>query len=693
MSSNRVHEEGFSKDADKLVRRLSLVALLLSRRGQPVSVAQIRGSVEGYPTMTEDAFKRRFYEDRTELAGLGIRIAAGPDAQAAAGETYSLPASAYYLPPVELSGEELTALAACLAVLEDRFAYSQPLRLALLSLAQGRPELITDAEAPPLTVVPETAAPATVLPKLQSAIAERKTVRFAYYAISRDQELERTVDPYGLQLVAGEWYLIGRCHLRRAERTFRLSRIRSRVTHATRAPHDFDTPPSFDISAYRDRPSWQLAKPTGTARIRVAAEMAWWVEAHWGHCGAIESLEDGGIVYSTPYADARPLLGWLLGLADAAELVAPAELREQLAAQLERLDGLLEADPPPAPPLPPAGRDAAGAGRRRRRPADDWRVEVDRFTRLATLTTYLLQSCAGDEALFDVATVRADLGVSAEELRADVRLLNLVNFGGDGALLYAEYEGRTKLRVSCDLAGPAFARPARLSPLQADTLLLAVELVGGQLPTAPGAALASAAAKLREAREGTTPTLASGDLLLPADGVLDAVNAAIVERRLLDIDYWTEGTERVSRRTVEPYLLVHSRGEWYFVCWCRTAGGRRVFRVATTKSARLLDERFVPRPDVELELYRREGIPASGSYAPRTATIWYSPVVHRWIAERQPVRPLADGSCLAEQPYVDERWLSHHLLRFADQARPVAPPKAVAELHATVRRLLAVYSR
>jgi predicted DNA-binding transcriptional regulator YafY len=692
MSSKKVREKGFSKDADKLVRRLSLVALLLSRPGQPVSADEIRRRVEGYPTMTEDAFKRRFYEDRLELAALGLEIAAETSAYGGP-EVYRLPAAAYYLPPVALSGEELTALAACLAVLEERFAYSQPLRLALLSLAQGRPELITDAAVPPLTVVPETAAPAAVLPKLQAAIADRKTVRFAYYAISRDQELERTVDPYGLQLVGGEWYLIGRCHLREAERTFRLSRIRSRVIHATRASHDFAAPTSFDIGAYRDRPAWQLAPPAGTARIRVAAEMAWWVEAHWGHCGVIAREEGGGIVYSTPYADARPLLGWLLGLADAAELLEPAALRERLAAQLGRLDDLLEAEPPPQEPLKPAARAAATGGRRRRRSPDDWRVEVDRFTRLTALTTYLLQSCGEDEALLDVAPIRAALGVSADELRADVRLLNLVNFGGDGALLYAEYEGRTKLRVSCELAGPAFARPARLSPLQADTLLLAIELVGGQLPTASGAALASAAAKLRGAREGTAQTLVSGDLLLPDDDVLDPVNTAIVARRLLDIEYWTEGAAQISRRTVEPYLLVHSRGEWYYVCWCRSAGGRRVFRVATTKSARLLDEHFTPRPEVELELYRREGIPASGSYAPQTATIWYSPTVHRWIAERQPVRALADGSCLAEQPYVDERWLSHHLLRFADQARPLAPPEAVADLQATVRRLLAVYER
>jgi proteasome accessory factor C len=319
------------------------------------------------------------------------------------------------------------------------------------------------------------------------------------------------------------------------------------------------------------------------------------------------------------------------------------------------------------------------------------KVEVDRFTRLTTLTSYLLRRCKDDEALLDVAEVRADLGVSADELRADVRLLNLVNFGADGALLYAEFEGRSKLSVFCDLAGPALKRPARLSPLQADTLLLAVELVGNHLPTASGAALARAAEKLRAARGGRQAVVSS-DLLLPADAILTDVNRAIVEHRLLAIEYWTEGTDRVTERLVEPYLLVHSRGEWYYVCWCRTAGGTRVFRVATTKKAELLDETFAPRQDVELDVYRREGIPTSVSYAPRAASVWYSPAVARWIAERQPVRRLPDGSCVASQPYVDVRWLAAHLLRFADQARPLDPPEAVDGMRAVVHRLRERYA-
>src|SRR5674476_845970 len=200
------------------------------------------------------------------------------------------------------------------------------------------------------------------------------------------------------------------CVTREAQRTFRLSRIRARVTHATRAPHDFPAPEGFDLGAYRDRPAWQLAEPHGRARIRVTPGMAWWVEAHWSHCGTVIEQDDGGIVYETPYADARPLLSWLLGLADAAELLEPAELREQLFAQLGRLEGLLDAEPPKAPPVRPAGRDAAAGERRRRRSADDWRVEVDRFTRLTTLTTYLLQSCGDDEALLDVAAALQKIG-------------------------------------------------------------------------------------------------------------------------------------------------------------------------------------------------------------------------------------------------------------------------------------------
>jgi len=682
------HEEGFSKDADKLIRRLSLVALLLSRNGKPATAAEIRRQVEGYPLMTADAFKRRFYEDRAELAELGIGIVSEPEPDGPS-EMYSLPASSYYLPPIMLTADELSALAACLHVLEDRFAYSKPLRLALVSLTQGRPELLTQ-EAPPLAVLPEAdaARAAAPLPKLQAAIADRKTVVFTYYAIGRDEEHERHVDPYGLQLVGDEWYLIGHCHLRRSIRTFRLSRFRSRVRHDTRAAHDFAPPADFDLAAYRDRPPWQLGESRGEAIIHIDSSMAWWVQAHFAHCGTLTAEADGGALFATDYAATRPLVSWTLGLGPAATIQAPAELRTEMATRLDRLlerlvHTLPAADQPAAPKRHGVASDKRTA---------TWQVDVDRFTRLTALTTYLLHRCdAEGELAVSVRDICTDLDTDPTELRADVRLLNLVNFGGDGALLWAEFKGAT-LRVTCDLAGPAFARPARLSPLQADTLLLAVELVGGQLPVGSGAALASAAEKLRHARHAAPPTLAADEILPPQEQVFGAINTAIKDHRLLEIEYWSEGPDTTTSRTVEPYLMVRSRGEWYYVSFCRRSQGTRTFRVATTKRARLLDEHFAPRPDIGVELYRSEGIPSSEQYASRAATVWYSPAVARWIAERQTTRSLVDGACLATQPYADESWLVHHVLRFGGEAVPLAPPEAVDAVRTAAGRLRERYT-
>jgi len=686
-------EKGFAKDADKLIRRLSLVAYLLTRGGRPARGDLIRHRVEGYSLMTDDAFKRRFYEDRAELRRLGISIHGETD-QEEGGELYALPPSDYYLPAVDLTREELLALGSCLLVLEERFAYSRPLRLALLSLAQGRPELLEQEASPPLALVTprDAARSARSLPRLQAAIADRKTVRFDYYSIGRDEVTERTVDPYGILLVGDEWYVVGHSHRRDALRTFRLSRIRSRVRYATRKPHDFEFPEDFSLADYRDRPPWQLDEGGPTAVIRVGPDMAWWVEAHFAHCGRVEHLDDGGIRFTTRYSSARPLVAWTLGLGEAAEIAAPQELRTLATDQLDTLLGRL--DDPPALKRPRRRTDGrrgaegqeTGAGDRR-----DWQVDVDRFTRLATLASYLLAHCGEDGAVeLPVEEVCAALDTTPGELRADVRLLNLVNFGGDGSLLWAEVKRRT-LEVYCDLAGQSLAQPARLSPLQADTLLLAAELLAGQSPSGPPTALRTAIEKVRAVRHGEPPAVAASDAITGADDMLTTVNTAIQQRRLLDIEYWSEGRDETTRRTVEPHLAVRQRGEWYYVSYCRRSHGVRTFRLSTTRSMHLRDERFEPRPEVQAELFRREGIPTSREYAPQSASVWYSPRVCRWIAEHDPVEPLADKAGLGTLAYVDTPWLVHHLLRFGGEAVPIAPPDAVAAVRETARRLRGRY--
>src|SRR4026207_650641 len=133
-----------SHDADKLVRQLSLVAFRMAER-RPLTARDVKGNVEGYSEMSDEAFARRFYSDRAELRDLGVPLHSQRDA--VTGEArYPSRSENYFLPKLELTDDELAALQTCFYLLEGKFAYAEPLRLALPNPAPGPP---TPAAAPP----------------------------------------------------------------------------------------------------------------------------------------------------------------------------------------------------------------------------------------------------------------------------------------------------------------------------------------------------------------------------------------------------------------------------------------------------------------------------------------------------------------------------------------------------------------
>jgi predicted DNA-binding transcriptional regulator YafY len=75
---------------------------------------------------------------------------------------------------------------------------------------------------------------------LSQAVQQQRRVWIRY--LTPSQESSRTLDPYGLILRDGAWYVVGWCHLRDAIRVFRLDRISTfRVLS-----HRFNRPAEFD---------------------------------------------------------------------------------------------------------------------------------------------------------------------------------------------------------------------------------------------------------------------------------------------------------------------------------------------------------------------------------------------------------------------------------------------------------------
>src|SRR5262249_10460568 len=127
-----VSSHRMSHDTDKLIRQLSLVAFLMAER-RPLTARDVKGNVEGYSEMSDEAFARRFYSDRAELTALGVPLTSQRD-EFTGEELYTLRSENYFLDRLDLDDDELAALQTALYLLENSFAYAEPLRLALQNL-------------------------------------------------------------------------------------------------------------------------------------------------------------------------------------------------------------------------------------------------------------------------------------------------------------------------------------------------------------------------------------------------------------------------------------------------------------------------------------------------------------------------------------------------------------------------------
>jgi proteasome accessory factor BC len=765
-----------AKDTEKLIRQLSLISYLMAER-RPVTALEIRRDVEGYSGMNEDAFARRFYADRSELESLRIQLTVErPTDGAAEQENYSLRPENFHLPPIAFSDDELAALATALSLLDGEFAYAEPLRLALQQITWGRPSPLQAPEQRSVALGITASAGghelSARLAKVETAIFRNKTVTFDYYTMERDETGPRRVDPYHLLFQGGQFYLLGYSHEREAIRVFRLSRIKGKVSYATKAEHDFRRPEDFDPRSYARRADWQLGEQLEIAEVLVSERIAWQVQRHYGRYGeihglsgagardsgagdagkepgvyedmeartratvtrsvALEGIEtgEGDVVFATGYSSPRTIVAWVLGLGVNARLLGPPELVDELKRRVELLrerhgEDFLEATQGgqrergkvvaasttaatgrAQPVRRSGGRSRTGAARSGAggRSADggaesserggEVAIRPERFARLVTLASILIRAGRAGERV-PVRDVREKLKLSEDELEEDLSVLNVVNFGGGSYVLYAEIvesaAGELAIEVDPEPYSDNFDRPARLLPVEGKALVAAIDLIGEHIPAG---SLASAREKIVAAlgedpmEQGLQVAHAAGD---DAD-LARLISTAIVERRLIELEYYKQNEDEISHREVEPYALTNGREGWYVACFDPERGGVRHFRLDRIKRAQISKRTFAPRPEVnpaaEVDGWLRTG----EVQASRTARVWVSPERARWAREaRRVVTERADGSVLVELSFAGVDWLVREILKEAGDAAVLEPADAREAVHRAVTQLAQPY--
>jgi len=623
--------------------------------------------VEGYSEMSDEAFARRFYSDRTELIALGVPLHSQRD-EFTGEELYTLRSENYFLPELKLEEDELAALQTALYMLEGQFAYAEPLRLALQNLALGRPGF--DEEPTEAAVRIEVRDPdystemSGRLTKLENAISKQRTVKFPYYSIGRNSESERTVNPYALLPDRGSWYVIGYDHEREDIRTFRVSRIRGDIRFATRRERDFRMPEDFEPAEYRGKQEWQFGEIVGEARIDLDPDTAWWVERMIERGG----VEDG--VFTTGYAELGYLAGWVLRQEGRARPLEPPELVELVQ---EGIDGVIAAHEG-EPSKPPRAAAARQEEEPLERPAGP--VAPERFGVLQALLAYLLASCGSStSARIPAAEVVERFKIPPEQLDDHLQLLNLVNFGGGCYAVYAALE-EDEVYVEKELFGDTFRRPPRLTPLEARAIRLALEFVGPMIAAEAHTPLARVRRKLEETfGEFDVEERPERQAVTEEERLIATLSQASTEYRLVEIEYTAVG-EETSVRVIEPHALERELPWWYVHSWDRTRDAQRSFRLDRMRRADLLDETFEPRPEL---------VPKKLSDA-STARVLFSPALGRWRVERGAL-PLAKGYALEEMRFGSLEWIVGEILAHRGGAEVIEPESVRKEILARAKRL------
>lgn len=156
------------------------------------------------------------------------------------------------------------------------------------------------------------------------AVAKSRQLDIRYKKPGGAEEETRTVDPYHLANVNGEWFLFAHDHLRRDIRTFVPGRIREAVQTGKR----FKRPADFSHEKLLSG-SFGVVSGSGseTVVVQFSPPVADYIrEKQWHPTQELRELEDGGVELSVVISSMVEIHRWILSWGGNAKVISPEAL-------------------------------------------------------------------------------------------------------------------------------------------------------------------------------------------------------------------------------------------------------------------------------------------------------------------------------------------------------------------------------
>jgi predicted DNA-binding transcriptional regulator YafY len=177
-----------------------------------------------------------------------------------------------------------------------------------------------------------------LLQDFELAIRKHRQVQITYYTASRNEQRQRTVNPYHLYSALGSWFLLAFDHWRQAIRTFNMERIKAYQL----LDQSFAPDPNFSTLPYLAQ---GFMGSLGGSRFEVAiqfdAYQARYIrERQWHPTQSMEELPEGGVVLRFQAGGLEAIKQWVMQYGSHAQVLEPAELRQAIAAEIKKMSQL-----------------------------------------------------------------------------------------------------------------------------------------------------------------------------------------------------------------------------------------------------------------------------------------------------------------------------------------------------------------
>lgn len=156
---------------------------------------------------------------------------------------------------------------------------------------------------------------------IRQSLQLKRSLLMQYTSRSKSETIERRLDPYGLSLQWGMWYLAGFCHLRQELRTFRVERIQT----ARLTEFEYEIPEDFSIRTYLRQMAYE---PKINVELEILPPLFELIKEQYCGWMTLSELPNGNLHAAFSVHGSGWINRFIINLGENARIISPPELIE-----------------------------------------------------------------------------------------------------------------------------------------------------------------------------------------------------------------------------------------------------------------------------------------------------------------------------------------------------------------------------